>query len=195
MGEFLVVYFRVWAWETWLTVLLPYMSDMSLSDMVDCKLILYEYGEMFYCILPVYEIGRHRWHCTYHTWEISVCTKRLSIYLSYTIMENFLIVYTSRVWSGKTWLTVLLPYMRDICVWDMAVCIIIVCDYGGIFSCILPVYELGRHGWLCDYHIWVIWVYPTWLIVNLSYTIMMKCLIVYRVWTWKISLTVLLPYV
>ena len=39
----------------------------------------------------------------------------------------------------------------------------------------LPWYVLGRHGWLCTYHIWVIWVCRTSLIVYLSYTIMDKC--------------------
>ena len=47
------------------------------------------------------------------------------------------------------------------------------------FDCILPVYELGIHGWLCTYHIWVIWVCRAWLMVYFSYTIMVTCLIEY----------------
>ena len=48
-----------------------------------------------------------------------------------------------------------------------------------MFDCIFSVHELGRHGWLCTYNIWVIRVCRTWLIVYLSDTIMRKWLIVY----------------
>ena len=128
---------------------------------------------MFDCILSVYALGRHRWLCTYHTWEIWVCMTWLSVYLSYTIMENLLIVYfpcmiledivdcslTIYEWYkfvGHGWV-----YTYRWRLW-------------GIFDCILPVYELGRHGWLWNYHIWVICVCRTCFIVNLSDTIMVK---------------------
>ena len=65
--------YRVWNWKTWLTMRLPYMMDMSLKDMTDCTLIVYNYGEMFGCIHTVYELKRHGWLCTYYIGVIWVC--------------------------------------------------------------------------------------------------------------------------
>ena len=111
-------------------------------------LIVYTYWEIFDCILPVYELEKHGWLCTYHIWLIWVCKSRLIVYVSYTIMRKFLIVF--------------LPYMSledmvdcELTIYEwyefvsMADCILIVYDYGGIFDCIFPVHELERHGWLC----------------------------------------------
>ena len=65
--------YRVWNWKTWLTMRLPYMMDMSLKDMTDWTLIVYNYGEMFGCIHTVYELKRHGWLCTYYIEVIWVC--------------------------------------------------------------------------------------------------------------------------
>ena len=123
----LIVYLSDMIMRKFLIVYLPYMS---LEDMVDCELTIYEW----------YEFVGHG--CFY-----SYCIH---------LLRNVWL-YTSRIWAWKIWLTVHLPYMINMSLWVRADCIRIVYDYGEIFYCILTVYVLGRHGWGCTYHMWVIW--------------------------------------
>ena len=120
-------------------------------------LIVYTYREMFDCILPVYELERHGWLCTYHIWVIWVCKTRLIVYISYTIMRKFLIVY--------------LPYMS---LEDMVDCELTIYEW----------YEFVGYGWVYTYRIrlwknvWLytyrVWAWKTWLTVHLSYVSIMS---------------------
>ena len=43
MGKCLIVYLKFMSLKTWMTVHLPYMSDMSFQDMVHCMRIVQDY--------------------------------------------------------------------------------------------------------------------------------------------------------
>ena len=151
---------------------------------------------MFDCIFTVYELERDAWLCTYHIYEWYE-------FVGHSLLYKFRIrwlwrhvwLYTSRLWVWKKRLTEHLPYTSDMSLSDMNDCILIVYDYGDMCYCILSVYELGRHGWLCTYHILVICVCRTRMIAYLSYTSMGNCLIVYlKFMSLKTWMTVHLPY-
>ena len=171
------------------------MSNMSLYGMADCILIVYDYGEMFDCIITVYELGRNGLLFTYHISVIWVCRTWLIVYLSYTIMGKYLIVYlpwhelgiyvdcartinegSNFIGHGwlytyriRLWINVLIVYFSCMSLNDMVDCTLTIYEW----------YEFVRHGWLYTYciklwgNIWLftyrIWACKTWLNLHIPY--------------------------
>ena len=71
-----------------------------------------------------------------------MCRTSLILYLLYKIMVKCLIVYLPCMSLKDIWLIVHLPYMRDMSLYDMVVCILIVYDYEDIFDVYFPCMSL-----------------------------------------------------
>ena len=149
----------IWVCRTWLIVylsytimekcLIVYFPCMNVEDMVDYALTIYE------------------WYIS--LWYMTDCVRTV---IDYGVN---VLLYIYRAWA---WKTVSLPYRNDkvFRTWGLYAHRL---KLRGIFYCILTTYDLGRHGWLCTYHIWEMWVCRTRLIVYISYSNMEKCLIIY----------------
>ena len=123
-----------------------------------------------WCILPVYELGRHGWLCTYHIWAIWVCrtwllyTYRIRLwgdFFSYRVRawrHGWLWTYPMRlIWFCRSWLIVYLSYMGTIM--ETFLILYFPCmRLKDMVDCALAIYEWYKfldHGWLYTYRIWL----------------------------------------